>query len=160
MQMGKADKVRALALLEGGIKKKEVVLRVEFLVKTTRKLQQAAARKNPGEAPQRKRKPGLGRRKSCGAKECAALKKAIIANPKITCMQLKIRVLNTSGHLSRKTINTIIKEDLGRRIIVSAIKPFLTNSMRENCRLGWATGYRYWGKARWGHYLYADKVNF
>ena len=82
-----------------------------------------------------------GKKKSYGAKECAAVKKAIIANPKITYMQKQIRMLKTLGHLLKKTMNTIINEDLGRRSPMSAIKPFITNSMKEN-GLGSATGHR------------------
>ena len=67
-------------------------------MKTIRKLQQAAARK---ERSQVKCHSGRGsldqeRRK---AKERAAIKKAIKAGPKITCIQLKIRVLNTGTSL-------------------------------------------------------------
>ena len=42
---------------------------------------------------------------------------------------------------------------------MAAIKPFLTDSMRENC-LAWATGHRYWGRGCWGRYLYGVEKNF
>ena len=41
---------------------------------------------------------------------------------------------------------------------MAAVRPFLTNSMREN-RLGWAIGHRYWGRGRWGRYLYREEKN-
>ena len=157
--MSELEKMRALALLEGGMKQREVAKRVNFSVKTIQRLKRSAAGKKPSEVPKRKSFPGSGKRKSYGAKERAAVKKAIKSNAKITCTQLKIRWPKTLGHLSRRTLNTIIKEDLGRRSSVAAIKPFLTDSMREN-RLAWATGHRYWGRRRWGRYLYGDEKNF
>ena len=53
--------------------------------------------------------------------------KAIKANSKLTCMQLKIRWPKTLGHFSRKST-------------VAAVKPFLTNALRER-RLAFATSH-------------------
>ena len=113
--MSEKQKVRALALREGGMKQKDVAARVGFSIKTLRRLEQKAVGMKPGGVPARKSKPGSGKRKSYGGKERAAIKKAITANAKVTCTQLKIRWPKTLGHLSRRTLNTIIKEDLGRR---------------------------------------------
>ena len=57
-------------------------------VKTIRRLEQKAVGLKPGEAP--KRNPGSRKRKSYGAKEVAAVKRAWDKNPKGTCMQLLI----------------------------------------------------------------------
>ena len=157
--MTDSEKVRALALLEGGMRQNEVAARLKYSVKTIRRLQQAAVGLQPGEVPQRRLRPGSGKKKSYGAKERGAIKRAITANPKMTALQLKTRLPKTAGHLSRRTINNIVREELGRRSGVAAVKPFLTNSMRED-RLAWAAGHRYWGPTRWGRYLYGDESYF
>ena len=158
-QMSDREKTRALALLEGGMRQCEVASRLKFSVKTIRRLQQAAVGLKPGEVPLRRKRPGSGKKRTYGAKERAAIKRAITANPKITSMQIKTRLPKTTGHLSRRTINHIITEELGRRSGVAAVKPFLTNRMRE-ARLAWAEGHRYWGPSRWSRYLYGDEAYF
>ena len=157
--MSDSEKVRALALLEGGMRQNEVARRLKRSVKTIHRLKQAAVGLKAGEVPQRRKKPGSGKKKTYGAKERGAIKRAITANPKMTALQLKTRLPKTAGHLSRRTINTIVKEELGRRSGVAALKPFLTTKMKEN-RLAWAAGHRYWGVTRWGRYLYGDETYF
>ena len=157
--MTDSEKVRALALLEGGMRQKDVAARIKYSVKTIQRLKQAALGLKPGEVPQRRLRPGSGKKKTYGAKERGAIKRAITANPKMTAMQLKTRLPKTAGHLSRRTINNIVREDLGLRSGVAAVKPFLTHTMREE-RLAWAAGHRYWGTSRWGRYLYGDESYF
>ena len=94
--------------------------RLKYSVKTIRRLQQAAVGLKPGEVPQRRKRLGSGKKKTYGAKERGAIKRAITANPKRTAMQIKTRLPMTAGHLSRGTINHIVKEELGRRSGVAA----------------------------------------
>ena len=158
-QMSESEKVRALALLEGGLKQKEVARRVNYSVKTIRRLQQAAVGLRPGQVPQRRSNPGSGKKRTYGARERAVIKRAIKANSRLTCLQLKLRCPKPLGHLSRRTITTILKEELGRRSSVAATKPFLTDAQRER-RLAWAVSHRFWGRSRWSRYLYADETYF
>ena len=53
--------------------------------------------------------PVLKINKSYGVKERSAIKKAVKKNP-ITCLQLLIRMPKTLSHLSRRTINSIVKD--------------------------------------------------
>ena len=141
-QMSDNQKVRALALREGGLTQREVAAKVGYSVETTRRLEQASGGMKAGEVPQRQRKPGSGKKKSDSAKKQNAVLKAVTKNPKITCSQLLIRMLKTLGHLSRRTLNTILKEELKKKSSVAAIKPFLTESQRER-KLAFPLGHRY-----------------
>ena len=68
-QIRQSEKVRALALLEGGLKLKEVAGRMQYSVKTIRRIQQVAVGMKPGEVPLRRRKPGSGKKINYGARE-------------------------------------------------------------------------------------------
>ena len=148
--------VRALALREAGVKQKDVAERIGVSVKTIRRLEQRANGMKPGEAPGRK--PGTGKKKSYGYKEVAAIRRAWKKNPKITCTQLLIRMPKTLGHLSRRVVNTILMQEIGK-CSVSATKPFLSDSQRER-KLKWAIGHRFWGNSRWRRYFFADETYF
>ena len=73
-------------------------------------------------------------------------------------MQLLIRMLKTLGYLSRRTVNTILRDLIGK-CSVSANKPFLIASQREK-KLAWALGHWFWGKSRWSSYFFADETYF
>ena len=59
-------------------------------------------------------KPLSGKKKPYWYKEVAAIEKALDKNPKMTCTQLLIRLSKTLGHLSRRTVNTILKLEIGK----------------------------------------------
>ena len=65
----------------------------------------------------------------------------------------------TLGHLSRRTVNSILLKEMKLRSSVSATKPFLTEAQRER-RLAWAVSHRFWGRSRWRRYLFADETYF
>ena len=52
------------------------------------------------------RKEGSGKKKSYGSREVMAIKKAWKKNPKITFLQLLIKVPKTLGHLLKRTVLT------------------------------------------------------
>ena len=82
-------------------------------VRTIQRLEERSKKLKKGEIPQRK--VGSGPRRTYGPKQIRAIDKAIDANPRLTCHQLKLQLPKTLAKVAPRTIRRIILEELGCR---------------------------------------------
>ena len=122
-------------------------------VRTIQRLEERGKKLKKGEIPQRK--VWSGRRRTYGPKQI----RAIDANPRLTCHQLKLQLPNTLAKVAPRTIRRIILEELDIPSRVPPKKPFVTAAMIQE-RLARARGHSKWAKQRWGGFLFSDETLF
>jgi len=148
-QLSDTAKARALALREAGVKQIEVARRIGVTVKTIQRLEKAARNLKPGEVPSRK--VGTGRKRKYGPKEVKIIEKLWDAKPGMTATQMKLSRPKQLGHLSRRTVSNILREDLDLKSCVKAEKPYLTDQKKSE-RLSFARSREKWSKSKWGNF--------
>ena len=156
-QLSDTEKARALALREAGVLQIEVARRIGVTVKTIQRLEKAARNLKPGEVPSRK--VGTGRKRKYGPKEVKIIEKLWDAKPGMTATQMKLSRPKQLGHLSRRTVSNILREDLDLKSCVKAEKPYLTDQKKSE-RLSFARSHEKWSKSKWGNFLFADEKFF
>ena len=107
-------------------------------VRTIQRLEERSKKLKKGEIPQRK--VGSGPRRTYGPKQIRAMDKAIDANPRLTCHQLKLQLPKALAKVAPRTIRRIISEELDIPSRVPPKKPFVTAAMIQE-RLAWARGH-------------------
>ena len=126
-------------------------------VTTIRRLEKAASKLNRGEVP--RRKAGTGKTMKYGDLEVNLIKELCDSNPGITTIQLKLQRTKELGHLSRRTVSDIVRNQLGLKSCVRARKPHMTEEKKLE-REAWAAKHQKWSKAKWGQYLFSDEAFF
>ena len=126
-------------------------------VRTIQRLEERSKKLKKGEIPQRK--VGSGPRRTYGPKQIRAIDKAIDANPRLTCHQLKLQLPKTLAKVAPRTIRRIISEEPDIPSRVPPKKPFVTAAMIQE-RLARARGHSKWTKQRWGGFLFSDETLF
>ena len=96
-------------------------------VRTIQRLQERSKKLKKGEIPQRK--VGSGPRRTYGPKQIRAIDKAIDANPRLTCHQLKLQLPKALAKVAPRTIRRIISYELDIPSRVPPKKPFVTAAM-------------------------------
>ena len=167
-QRSNSTKVSGLSMMKGGMKTRDVSVRLGIPMRTLQKWKKDSIKAwtwtGPGgdgglarPAP-RKTDPGSGFASRKVNKRIKRRMKALLKiNPFLTPFGLQQRIPGLRN-VSLRTIRQVILKELGIPSRLAAKKPHLTEAQKE-CRLGWAKRHHRWSRVKWARVLFSDETH-